>query len=303
MRTAIIDLGTNTFHLLIVEGKVTLYKSSIPAKIGMGGISQGVISEEGIQRALTVLKGFREVIDNQSVALENIFATGTSAIRNAGNKEEFIQRVAEETGIKIQVISGDEEAELICLGVKQAMKIPETSMIMDIGGGSVEFIICNDEKIFWKQSFEIGGQRLMDKFMKSDPISMRSVQMMDDFFREKLLPLANACHQYAPKVLIGSSGSFDTLVDMQYMKEKGQLPASDEVAFEYSLPEFYWAYDELIFKNHAERMQISGMIELRVDMIVVAMCLIRFIIQTLEIQRIRVSSYALKEGVMARILS
>lgn len=303
MRTAIIDLGTNTFHLLIVEGTEALYKASIPAKIGMGGISQGVISEEGIQRALTVLKGFRENIDKQGVSLDRVFATGTSAIRNAGNKEDFIQRVAEETGIKIQVISGDEEAELICLGVKQAMSIPETSMIMDIGGGSVEFIICNDEKIFWKQSFEIGGQRLMDKFMKSDPISMRSVQMMDDFFREKLLPLANACHQYAPKVLIGSSGSFDTLIDMQYMKDKGQLPPNDEVAFEYSLPDFYWAYDELIFKNHAERMQIPGMIELRVDMIVVAMCLIRFIIQTLEIQRIRVSSFALKEGVMARILS
>lgn len=303
MRTAIIDLGTNTFHLLIVEGTETLYKASIPAKIGMGGISQGVISEEGIQRALTVLKGFRENIDKQGVSLDRVFATGTSAIRNAENKEEFVQRVAEETGIKIQVISGDEEAELICLGVKQAMSIPETSMIMDIGGGSVEFIICNDEKIFWKQSFEIGGQRLMDKFMKSDPISMRSVQMMDDFFREKLLPLANACHQYAPKVLIGSSGSFDTLIDMQYMKDKGQLPASNEVAFEYSLPDFYWAYDELIFKNHAERMQIPGMIELRVDMIVVAMCLIRFIIQTLEIQRIRVSSFALKEGVMTKILS
>jgi len=269
----------------------------------MGGISKGVISEEGIQRALGVLRSFREIIDTQSVSIEKVFATGTSAIRNAGNQEVFIQRVLDETGIKIQVISGEEEAELISLGVKQAMKIPETSMIMDIGGGSVEFIICNDEKIFWKQSFEIGGQRLMDKFMKSDPISMRSVQMMDDFFRENLLPLANACHQYAPKVLIGSSGSFDTLIDMQYMKENGQLPASDEIAFEYSLPAFYWAYDELIFKNHPERMQIPGMIELRVDMIVVAICMIRFIIQTLDIQRIRVSSYALKEGVMAKILS
>jgi exopolyphosphatase/guanosine-5'-triphosphate,3'-diphosphate pyrophosphatase len=303
MRTAIIDLGTNTFHLMIVEGLEILFNTSIPAKIGKGGISNGVISEEGIQRALVVLRGFREVIDNQMVSLEKVFATGTSAIRNAGNQAEFIQRVLDETGIKIQVISGDEEAELICQGVKQAMEIPETSMIMDIGGGSVEFIICNNEKIFWKQSFEIGGQRLMDKFLKSDPISMRSAQMMDDFFREKLLPLANACHQYAPKVLIGSSGSFDTLIDMQYMKDKGQLPATDEIAFEYSLPAFYWAYDELIFKNHAERMQIPGMIELRVDMIVVAMCLIRFVIQTLDIQRMRVSSYALKEGIMANILN
>jgi exopolyphosphatase/guanosine-5'-triphosphate,3'-diphosphate pyrophosphatase len=300
MRTAIIDLGTNTFHLLIVEGEKVLFKESTPAKIGKGGISQGIIAEEGIQRALIVLKHFREVIDIQEVKLEKVFATGTSAIRNAANKDAFVQRVLDETGIKIQVISGDEEAELICLGVKKAMSIPETSMIMDIGGGSVEFIICNNEKIFWKQSFEIGGQRLMDKFMKSDPISMRSVQMMDDFFREKLLPLANACHQYAPKVLIGSSGSFDTLIDMLFMKEKNSLPEANEVSFDYSIPEFYRAYDELIFKNHAERMAIPGMIELRVDMIVVAMCLIRFIIQTLEIQQIRVSSYALKEGVMAK---
>ena len=302
MKTAIIDLGTNTFHLMIVEGLEILFKTSIPAKIGKGGISNGVISEEGIQRALVVLRGFREVIDNQLVSLEKVFAIGTSAIRNAGNQEEFIRRVLDETGIEIQVISGDEEAELICQGVKQAMKIPETSMIIDIGGGSVEFIICNNEKIFWKQSFEIGGQRLIDKFMKSDPISMRSVQMMDDFFREKLLPLANACHQYAPKVLIGSSGSFDTLIDMQYMKDKGQLPVTNEIAFEYSLSAFYGAYDELIFKNHTERMQIPGMIELRVDMIVVAMCLIRFVIQTLDIQKIRISSYALEEGIMAKIL-
>ncbi len=302
MRTAIIDLGTNTFHLLIVEEKEILHKESVPAKIGMGGISAGIISEEGIGRALTVLKKFREVIDNQGVSLENVFATGTSAIRNAGNKDEFVARVLGETGIKINVISGNEEAELITLGVRQAMSIPETSLIMDIGGGSVEFIVCNDNKIFWKQSFEIGGQRLMDRFMKSDPISMRSVQTMDDFFREKLLPLANACHQYAPKVLIGSSGSFDTLVDMNFMREKGKLPESDEACFDYQIEEFYRAYDELIFKNHAERMAIAGMIELRVDMIVVAVCLIRFIVQTLDIQRIRVSSYALKEGVLANVL-
>ena len=303
MPIAIIDLGTNTFHLLIIENKETLFKESIPAKIGKGGISDGIISEDGIQRALKVLKYFREIIDSQGVSLENIFAMGTSAIRNAGNKDEFVAKILAETGIKIKVISGEEEAELIALGVKQAMDIPETSLIMDIGGGSVEFIICTNEKVFWKQSFEIGGQRLMDKFMKSDPISMRSVQTMDDFFREKLLPLANACHQYAPKVLIGSSGTFDTLIDMFFMKEKGHLPQKEEVSFEYPLDEFYRAYDELLFKNHAERMAIAGMIELRVDMIVVAMCLIRFIVQMLDIQRIRVSSYALKEGVMASVLT
>lgn len=303
MKIAIIDLGTNTFHLLIVENKHILFKESIPAKIGKGGISQGIISEEGIQRALRVLKHFKDIIDKHQVEAKQVFAIGTSAIRNAANKKEFIERVAHETGIAIQEISGDKEAELIYFGVKEALHINETSMIMDIGGGSVEFIICNHDRIFWKQSFEIGGQRLLDKFMKSDPISMRSVQQMDDYFREKLLPLANACHQYAPQTLIGSSGSFDTLIDMSFMKEKGELPPVEQVGFEYSLPEFYRAYDELLFKNHQERMAIPGMIELRVDMIVVAVCLIKYIIQAFEINHIRVSGYALKEGILAKIVS
>ncbi|MBA4852753.1 phosphatase [Emticicia sp. BO119] len=303
MKIAIIDLGTNTFHLLIAENNQKLHMESIPAKIGKGGISQGIISEEGIQRALNVLKHFRVIIDTHQVDTRNIFAIGTSAIRNASNKEEFMKRATQETDINIQEISGDKEAELIYYGIKEALQINETSMIMDIGGGSVEFIICNQDKIFWKQSFEIGGQRLMDRFMKNDPISMRSVHQMDDYFREKLLPLANACHQYAPQTLIGSSGSFDTLIDMLFMKEKGQLPPADQVGFEYSLMEFYQAYDELLFKNHEERMQIPGMIELRVDMIVVAVCLIKYIIQTFEISHIRVSNYSLKEGILAKILS
>jgi exopolyphosphatase / guanosine-5'-triphosphate,3'-diphosphate pyrophosphatase len=307
MKTALIDLGTNTFHLLIVE-KIdnqikTLYKNSMPAKIGKGGINQSIITDEAIERALVVLKKFRQEIDNQEVSLERVFATGTSAVRNAGNQDEFIGRVLVETGIKIKVISGNEEAELIYLGVKQALEIgSETSMIMDIGGGSVEFIICNSEKILWKQSFEIGGQRLMEKFMKTDPISMRAVQQLDDYFREQLLPLANACHQYSPKILIGSSGSFDTLIDMLYMKEFGHLPNSEQTNFELILNEFYLSYEDLLTKNHDERMAIKGMIELRVDMIVVAVCLIRYIIQSLNIQRIRVSTYALKEGLMTQVL-
>ncbi|WP_259016168.1 Ppx/GppA phosphatase family protein [Emticicia fluvialis] len=303
MKIAVIDLGTNTFHLLIVENKQTLYRESIPAKIGQGGISKGIISEEGIQRALGVLRHFKGIIDSHEIETKQVFAIGTSAIRNAANKDEFVNRVAEETGIMIQVISGDKEAELIYDGVKEAVPIKETSMVMDIGGGSVEFIIGNEDRILWKQSFEIGGQRLMDRFMKTDPVSMRSVQQMDDYFREQLLPLANACHQYDPQILIGSSGSFDTLIDMQYMREKGVLPAEEQVGFEYSIQEFYRAYDELLFKNHAERMAIAGMIELRADMIVVAVCLIKYVIQAFGINQVLVSSYSLKEGILSRIMA
>lgn len=308
MKTAIVDLGTNTFQLLIIEkmplGEVrNILKKSIPSKIGKGGINQNIITDEALDRALNVLKEFKKEIDNQGVSIDRVFAIGTSAVRNAANKEQFCERVLGETGINVTVIEGEEEAELIYLGVKQAVEISsEPSMIIDIGGGSVEFIICNAEKVLWKQSFEIGGQRLMEKFMKTDPISMRAIQQLDDYFREQLLPLANACHQYSPQIMVGSSGSFDTLVDMYFMKKYNHLPEASQTEFDLPLTEFYHSYEELITRNREERMELKGMIELRVEMIVVAVCLIRYLIQTFDIQQITVSRYSLKEGVMNKIM-
>lgn len=307
VKKAIIDLGTNTFQLLIVkqEGQnfETIHEESYAAKIGIGGISSGIITEDGINRAIKSLLYFQQVINNEGVISDNILATATSAVRNAKNGNEFCQRVYGETGIKIQVISGEEEASLIYEGVKLGMDIgTETSMIMDIGGGSVEFIICNKNRIMYKQSFEIGGQRLMDKFMITDPISSRSVEFLRDYLEEQLLPLTNAVYQYAPVCLIGSAGSFETLIDMNYMKNYGHLPSADRISFELSLTEFYDSFLKLVSKNHRERMALPGMKELRVDMIVVGVCLIDFVLKRFDIQRIKVSNFALKEGVLSRLL-
>jgi exopolyphosphatase / guanosine-5'-triphosphate,3'-diphosphate pyrophosphatase len=122
IKKAIIDLGTNTFQLLIIEqtGKTfrTIHEESYPAKIGKGGISSGIITEEGIQRGIAGLKYFQQLFDKEGITLENILATATSAVRNAKNGEEFCNRILAETGIKINVISGEEEATLIYEGVK-----------------------------------------------------------------------------------------------------------------------------------------------------------------------------------------
>ncbi|SOD92799.1 Ppx/GppA phosphatase family protein [Spirosoma fluviale] len=306
MKQAIIDLGTNTFHLLIAEktdtGYTTLFRESRPAKIGQAGINQGIITEAGIERALVVLSYFRQVLDQHAVAPDQVMATGTSAIRVARNQQEFIDRVRAATGIPIQVISGEQEAEYIYKGVRAAGALDETTaLVMDIGGGSVEFILGNQSRIFWKQSFEIGGQRLRERFMATDPISPGSIRRLHDYFQEQLLPLANAIHQYEPAVLVGSSGSFDTLVDMWFMHEQGHLPDPQQAAFTLPVSEFYRAYELLITRNHEERMQLPGMIELRVDMIVVAVCLIDFVLKTYGISQIRTSTYSLKEGVLATL--
>ena len=304
MKQAIIDLGTNTFHLLIVEktdsSSQTLFRESRPAKIGQAGINQGVITEDGIRRALVVLTYFRQILDQFGIAPEQVAAFGTSAIRVSQNQTEFIDRVRQETGILIRVISGEQEAEYIYYGVRAAGALTDsTALVMDIGGGSVEFILGNQSRIFWKQSFEIGGQRLRERFMSTDPISSGSIRRLHDYFQEQLLPLANAIHQYQPAVLVGSSGSFDTLVDMWFMHERGHLPDPAQTAFTLPITEFYRLYELLITRNHAERMQLPGMIELRVDMIVVAVCLIDYVLKTYEISQISTSTYSLKEGILA----
>jgi exopolyphosphatase / guanosine-5'-triphosphate,3'-diphosphate pyrophosphatase len=299
MKKAIIDLGTNTFHLMIFEEKEVLFKTSVAAKIGQGGINQGIITEEGILRALRVLDTFKQKLQEFDVQSENVFAFGTSAVRNAKNQTEFLESVKTNTGINITVIDGEKEADLIYKGVKQAVSIEKNALIVDIGGGSVEFILCNPEKILWKKSFEIGGQRLMEKFMKKDKISQVEMTKLEEYLRQELLPLTNAVHQYQPEVLVGSSGSFDTLNDMLYWKKTGNFAPSDIVGFDYPISEFWMAFEQLVFANHEERLNIGGMIPLRVDMIVVAVCLIKFLLQTYYIEAIRISNYALKEGAMS----
>lgn len=303
MKYAIIDLGSNTFHLLIVEKQgdtlQQCFKEQLPTKIAKAGINQGQITEEATERALTVLRLFRQYIDQHNVLLENVKAVGTSAIRNARNSDEFCQRIAQETGIVIEVISGAREAELIYEGVRLGIDLGEApSLLMDIGGGSVEFIIGNASRTFWKQSFEIGGQRLLEKFVLTDPISPSAIQRMHSYFQEQLLPLVNAAHQYAPQTLVGSSGSFDTLVDMDFMHRLGQLPSPTQTSFELPLAEFYRAYDLLTTLPREERMAIPGMIELRVDMIVPGVVLIAHVLRSLQIKHIRSTTYALKEGMM-----
>ena len=308
IKKAIIDLGTNTFQLLIVEQEGDNYKiiheNHYAAKIGKGGISLGIMTEEGIQRGINGLQYFQQIFKKEGVINENVFAIATSAVRNAKNGQEFCQKVLTETGINIQVISGEEEANLIYEGVKLGMNIGfEPSMIVDIGGGSVEFIICDQNRIMFKQSFEIGGQRLMDKFMTTDPISARSVASLKDYLEEQLLPLTNAVHQYAPICIIGSAGSFETLIDIFFSKTYGKLPPAEQISFELPITEFHDSFAKLVSKNHEERMAIQGMKELRVDMIVVGVCLIDFILKRFDIQQIMVSNYALKEGVLSKILS
>jgi exopolyphosphatase/guanosine-5'-triphosphate,3'-diphosphate pyrophosphatase len=304
-RLAVIDLGTNTFHLLIAETNGTtiqsVYAEKLPVRIGKGGINQGIISEDACGRALEAMKAFREKI--REFGIEKIHATATSAFRNAKNGLELAEKIRLATGISISIISGDREAELIYYGVREALSLGEKiSLIVDIGGGSVEFILANDTTIFWKGSFEIGGQRLMELFQKSDPIRQEEITELRAYLSEKLEALDKALINFPVDTLVGSSGSFDTFSEIDLRKKGFDYSIETKKEYKISLPDFHHIYQELINKERASRMQIPGMIELRVDMIVVAGVLIHFILEKYDIKTLRVSTFALKEGVMSRIV-
>lgn len=297
-------MGTNTFHLLIAEederGYHITYRERLAVKIGKNGITKGVITEEGIHRALLAMQSFKNTIDQQQIS--NVYAFGTSALRNATNSEDVVRRIETVTGIRTYVISGDQEAEYIYMGVKAAMDISEKSLIIDIGGGSVEFIIGDNTGVDWKKSVEIGAQRLLEQFQKNDPITGEEIKSLDLYFEKMLAPLFEQLRNYNPAILIGSSGTFDTLSDI-FCIQHDIHKSEEEIETPLTLEGFYTIYEDLLCKNREQRMQIPGMIEMRVDMIVVACCLIRYILSRHAFNRIRVSTYALKEGVLATLIN
>lgn len=303
-RVGVIDLGTNTFHLLIAEvgeGSMSIiHRERQPVKLGMDGINQGVIRDEAFARAVHCLQQFKKILDAERAT--RIMALGTSAFRSAGNGKEVIKQIHEATGITVEIISGDLEAEYIYHGIRAAMDLGTTrSLIVDIGGGSVEFIIADRSRIFWKASLDIGAQRTLEEFQRHDPILPGERQALHDFYHEALTSVAVAINEWRPEILVGSSGTFDTLSEIHCIRN-GIGYAEGKPESPLSLESFRTIYRDLLAKNREQRLQIPGMIPMRVDMIVVASCLIEYLVDTFNFKEIRVSSFSLKEGVLAALV-
>ena len=299
-RHAVMDLGTNTFHLLVADvGDETfsvVHRDRRPVKLGKGGINAGLITPEALDRAVACMQEFSDACRRMDV--QTIKAIGTSALRSASNSRVVTAAIREATGIQVDVISGDQEAIYIYYGVQAAMDLGAIpSLIVDIGGGSVEFIIADSETIFWKRSLEIGAQRMLELHHQHDPMLPAEIQSLLTHYEHSLVELEKAVTLWKPLTLVGSSGTFDTLSEI-YCYQEGipYRPTDPETPL--TVEAFSRTHKELITRDRASRMQIPGMIEMRVDMIVVASCLIDYLVQAFRFKKIRVSSYSLKEGVL-----
>jgi len=301
-RIAVIDLGTNTFHLLIadigLDGIQIIHKEKQSVKIGERGISHGIIAPAAQERAIQTLKGFKQKINTMHA--NQVHATATSAFRNASNGQDLADKIYQLTGISINIIDGKREAQLIYQGVRHALKMDAgNALIMDIGGGSVEFIIAENGQAQWMQSFEIGAQRLMDKFHHHDPIITEEIEKLEAFLDQQLTGLITVLNHYQPNLLIGASGTFDTLSQIYCFSQGFQPREQPEQPL--TIEGFHEIHRQIIEKDRHQRLTIPGMIEMRVDMIVVASSLIHYLLRKYPFDRVRVSTYALKEGLLFEV--
>lgn len=298
MKLAVIDLGTNTCNLLIAEisGKTytLIHQCKVGVKLGKGGIHKNQLTPEAFQRATAALNQHLQTIASYSV--DAVRTLATSAVRDASNQQEFTQHLFAETGLRLETISGEREAQLIFEGVQLALgKLPNHSLIMDIGGGSNEFIEPFDESIRWKTSFPLGMARVLEQLSISDPIRPNEVTAIENWFLQGMKPLWQQLNNKPVYQLIGCSGAFDTLADLLDETPPGTKSRSSQLI---SIRDFNRIADQVIFSTKAQRDQMIGMDPLRVEMIVPALLLIRLTIQKLGVREIIQTDYALREGVL-----
>ncbi len=306
MRIAIIDIGTNTINLLVVQKSDKSYRilheSKFPAKLGKGGITQGILLDDAMQRGIQAFDHYMPIIHDFGV--ESVFTFATSAIRNASNGDVFCNMVHDKFGLTVRVIDGDMEAQLIFDGVKQVVPIGnERVLILDIGGGSNEFVIVNKDKIIWKHSFELGIARLLDKFKPSDPITPAEVKAIEGYIRAELAPLYEAIHQYPVNMLIGSSGSFDTIAAMIAAVHHPHLDIEQTSNYFIPIASFEELHRKLLASTAEQRLAMKSIDPHRVDMIVLASIFINFVIREMRIAQLQQCNFALKEGVIFQIIN
>jgi exopolyphosphatase/guanosine-5'-triphosphate,3'-diphosphate pyrophosphatase len=304
-RVAVMDLGTNTFHLLIAEGDIHNYHEIVhvteAVKLGEGGINKGYILPEAFQRGVNTMQRFQQLIEGNNAAA--VRAIATSALRSASNGKDFIKEVEAQTGISIEIIDGEQEAGLIYNGVKLSGCLSaKNSLIMDIGGGSVEFILGNTDKILWKQSFEVGAARLMDQFHHTDPFPPASIGAMNLYLEDTLHDLFIATDGIEIDALVGSSGAFETFAGLIETEKTKPFDLKSIQHYDFDKEELLAITNKLILSNHKDRAANKGIIPVRVDMIVAASLVTRFIMHALDIHKVIMSTNSLKEGVLAGML-
>ncbi len=303
-RIAAIDLGTNSFHAVIVDifpdgSFQTVDKLKEMVLLSEKGFNNR-LSDAAVERAMAALKKIKTLSDHQNAV--HILAYATSAIREAENGGELIQRVIDEIGIKINAIPGSVEAELIGTAVQHGVQLPQKPVLMvDIGGGSVEFIIGDQKKFYHLSSKKIGVARMTARFVNQDPISREEIKKLKKYYEEQLHEVGRAVATHCASIMVGSSGTLQN-IGMMIAKRGNRTQTLSVNELEFTDKQFYDLYDELIVMDRIERAKLSELDDKRIDLIAPGLVLVHYILTSFSIKKVKISSQALREGIILRYI-
>jgi exopolyphosphatase/guanosine-5'-triphosphate,3'-diphosphate pyrophosphatase len=293
MIKAVIDLGTNTFNLLIARIEEdyfeVLWSGKEGVALGMGGINEKRIAADAFERGLETLNRFKQICEDWKVVQIN--AIGTSALRDATNSIDFLAKVKELTNIDIEIVSGEAEAELIYRGVSLTYHFQHPAMIMDIGGGSTEFIFADKNGIFDLISLNIGVSRMFQEFQTSDPLTVDDAKNIENWLEAK----ANGYFDEKQiDIIIGASGTFETFYELIHNTD---FPSKTN-AVELSREELDSCLENIIRSTQAERDKNDRIIPIRKKMAPIAAVKTRWILNKLAVKQVVISPCSLKEGAL-----
>lgn len=299
---AAIDLGTNSFHMVIVKidkNKKTFkvvdrVKESV--RLGQGSSDMKYLTEEAMSRGIETLRRFKRVADAYDAPIR---AIATSAVREALNQNEFIRRVYAEMDIKIEVASGFEEARMIYLGIIQGLPVQDKPMMMiDIGGGSTEYLVGKKREILYENSLKLGAIRMTQRFFTEEELSNKKVKECRAYVAGNLAPVVREVKKTKHAVVVGSSGTIMSIARIIRLR-RGEYSDTSMNGFTFTADELYEVVDMLCeAKTVKQRMRIEGLDAARADIIIGGAIILEQSFKHLRIKEMMVSEYALREGII-----
>ena len=301
-RLAAIDIGTNSFHLIIVDVDLQtgnfkiLGREREIVRLGSGTSDMKYLKPEAIERGVLALKRFKGLADSADAKIR---AIATSAVREAINKNDFISRVRKEVGIRIELASGFEEARYIYLGILQALPVYDKRILLiDIGGGSTEFLVGQKKEIQYDNSLKLGAIRLTARFFKDDKIDIRDVKDCRKFIRGTMNPVTRQIRNINFESAIGSSGTILNIANIININ-KGGSPDAKLNNFTFSREELNGVVDKILeAKNVKQVSKIPGLDTARADIILAGSLILEQIFKEMKLKEMIVSEYALREGII-----
>lgn len=310
MKLAAIDIGSNSIHLVIVRAVKGQHPEIIDrekemVRLGAGTLREHRLSKETVERAITTLRRFKKMAEHNGA--DPIIATATSAVRESRNSDAFIEQVRKEVGLEVQVLPGVEEARLIALAVSEVTDFNNRrALVIDIGGGSTEFIITAGGEPELLFSLRVGAVRLTEKFITTDPVSVEERERLITNIRSDFTRAAWEIRNVGYDFVMGTSGTVLNMVNAAVLADEAyageNLSEYESFSETVTLDQIAWLNRKLMRMTIRERRRVPGIEKGRADIIVAGGLLLQCILSELGATEITSCDWSLREGVILNYL-